>query len=224
MKIRGLRQSLYLPVVLAMVSWAASAAAATLDPGFTISGTPVTAFVGPTVGNNSTITITPVDGFTGSVTLTAAVTSSPANAVAIPTLSFVNTNVVSITGSNAETATLAIFTTAPVYPCAAANSVFPKAPWYTASGAAFACILIFSIPARRRSWRTILGILFLFAALTSGTLACGGAQMTGHACPQIVSAGTTPGAYTITVTGASGTTTATGTVSLTVTVPTANAR
>jgi hypothetical protein len=88
-------------------------------------------------------------------------------------------------------------------------------PWYTAGGATLACLLLFGIPARRRGWRTMLGMSVLLAALVGGMTACGGGGGTG-VCSAIAVAGTTPGAYTITVTGTSATTTETGTVTLTV--------
>jgi hypothetical protein len=74
--------------------------------------------------------------------------------------------------------------------------------------------LLCSIPAQRRSWRTMLGAIAILVALTSGMLACGGSG--GRACPLVIVAGTTPGTYTATVTGTSGALTEAGTVTLTV--------
>jgi hypothetical protein len=176
---------------------------------FTIGGTAVTVAPGAATGNTSTNTITPSGGFIGNVGLTAAITSSPAGAKSLPSLSFGSTTPVSITSASAGTATLTVYTTAPttatlVYPA------HPGTPWYAASGATLACILLIGIPSRRRSWRTILGMLALLAAFAGGVLACGGSGG-GTIYP-----GTTPGNYTITVTGTSGTAVATGTISLTV--------
>jgi len=92
----------------------------------------------------------------------------------------------------------------------------PGAPWYAAGGAALACLLLFGIPARRRSWRTMLGMLALLAALSGGVLACGGGGGGGGGNNCTPNSGTTAGTYTITVTGTSSATTATGTVTLTV--------
>ena len=176
---------------------------------FTIGGTAVTVTPGAATGNASTNTVTPSGGFIGNVGLTAVITSSPAGAKDLPSLSFGSTSPVSITSASAGTATLTVYTTAPstatlVYPAR------PGTPWYAASGATLACILLIGIPARRRSWRTILGMLALLVAFAGGVLACGGGG-SGTIYP-----GTTPGNYTITVTGTSGTATATGTISLTV--------
>jgi ABC-type glycerol-3-phosphate transport system substrate-binding protein len=76
-----------------------------------------------------------------------------------------------------------------------------------------ACLLLFGIPAKRRSWRTMVSALAMLAILAGGMAACGGAGSTpaGGGNP-----GTTPGAYTVTVTGSSGVTTETGTVTVNV--------
>ena len=71
-------------------------------PTFTISGTPVTVAPGASTGNTSTITITPSEGFTGSVTLTAVITSHPVDVLNAPTLSFGSTSPVRITGTTAR--------------------------------------------------------------------------------------------------------------------------
>jgi hypothetical protein len=87
-------------------------------------------------------------------------------------------------------------------------------PWYAGGGAVLACVLLFGIPARRRSWRTMLGMMALLAALSGGVLSCGGGG-SGGTCTSI-NPGTTTGAYIITVTGTSGTNSATGTITLNV--------
>ena len=184
------------------------------SPTFTVTGTAVSVARGAVTGNTSTVTVTPAGGFTGSVTLTAAVTSSPAGAQNPPTLSFGSTNPVSITGVNPGTATLTINTTAATS-AALVQPKRPGIPWYAAGGATLACLLLFGIPARRRSWRIMLGMLALFIAIAGGVSACGG-KGGGGGGGGGGNSGTTSGAYTITVTATSGATTATGTVALTV--------
>ncbi len=182
---------------------------------FSISGTAVTVAAGAVTGNTSTVTLTPANGFTGSVALTAAITSSPANAVAAPTLSFGTTSPVSISGTTAGAATLTISTTASSSP-GCTGSVTPQkvGRWYVGGGMALACMVVIGIPGRRR-WRTMMGMLGLLVAILGGVAACGGGGG-GKACPNVISAGTTAGVYVITVTGTSGSTTETGTVQLTV--------
>jgi hypothetical protein len=191
---------------------AASAQASVTVTGtaaFTITGTAVTVTAGATTGNTSTITVTPADGFTGNVTLTAAVTSSPSGAVDPPTLSFGGTSPVNISGTAAGTATLTIATTAPNN-CGNAAYQTPRGVfWYTGGGTALAFVLLFGVPVRRRRWRLALAMLALLVTLMCGWLACGGGS--NSTCN-----GTTPGSYTITVTGTSGAATATGPVTLTV--------
>jgi hypothetical protein len=183
-----------------------------VPPGFAISGASVTVAPGAITGNTSTITLTPAGGFTGGVTLTAAIISSPTGATDLPTLSFGSTNPVTITGANSGTATLTIATTAATS-AALANPKRPGVPWYAAGGATLACLLVIGIPARRRNWRTMLGMFLFLAALAGGLLSCsgGGSTSRGGGNP-----GTTPGNYTVTVTGTSGAATATSTLTLTV--------
>jgi hypothetical protein len=185
-------------------------------PPFSIAGTTVTVIPGATSGNTSSITVTPSEGFTGSVTLTAAIATSPAGAQYLPTLSFGTTTPVSITSAGAGTATLTISTTS----ATSAALISPKHPgvsWYAAGGTALACVLLFGIPARRRSWRTLLGLVVFLVFLTGGVLSCGGGGgVGGGGGSGRGNPGTTAGAYTITVTGTSGSTTEAGTITLNV--------
>ena len=185
-------------------------------PGFTVGGTAVTIVAGAVSGNTSAITITPSGGFTGNVVLTAAITSSPADAQNPPTLSFGSTSPVTITSIAAGTATLTISTTA----AATASLAYPdrreKSSWHAAGGAILACVLLFGIPARRRGWRTTLGAILLSAFLACGVSACGGGGGTGSRGGGTGSShpGTTPGTYIVTITGTAGATIANGTVTL----------
>jgi hypothetical protein len=182
-------------------------------PGIAVSGTAVSVAPGATSGNTSTVTVTPAGGFTGSVVLTAAVTSSPTGALYPPTVSFGSTSQVNITGTTGETAILTISTTA----ATSAAVPYPKrpgVPWYLAGGAALAGLLFFGIPARRRSWRTMLGMLALFVTLAAGVASCGGGSASSSRGGGI--AGTTAGTYAVTVTASLGSTNATGVVTLTV--------
>jgi hypothetical protein len=183
-------------------------------PTFSITGTSVSVSPGATTGNTSTITVTPSGGFNGSVTLTAAITSSPAGAQDLPTLSSIGS--VTIAGTAAGTTTLTISTTA-ASGAALAYPVRPGARSNTTGGTSLVALaLIFGIggigiPSRRRTSHTKFGMLVLLATLIGigGLLACGGSGNAGTG-----NSGTTPGTYTITVTGISGSTTATGTVTL----------
>jgi hypothetical protein len=192
-----------------------TAAVTVIPPTFAITGTAVSVAPGATTANTSTISVTPAGGFTGSVALTAALTSSPTGAVDAPTFSFGATTLVSITGSATGTATLTIATTASTSgTCTAANQMpdeFPR----NAGGLLLACVFLFGIPRLRRRWRSMLGMALLLAACVSGVLSCGGSGG-GTKCAGPVTPGTTAGTNTITVTGTSGALTETGLVTLTV--------
>ena len=198
-----------------VASAVASATYTIIQPGFNITGAPVTVTAGATSGNTSAITLAPVGGFTGNVALTAAITSGPSGGVQ-PTLSFGSTTPASITGTAAGTASLIITTKASsTTQCTAENRMRQGIPWYSGGGAVLACALLLGIPARRRGWLKMLGVFVLLVALAGGALACGGGGG-GTACTPTTITGTTPGTYTITVTGTSGSITSTGTVTLTV--------
>ncbi len=171
-------------------------------PGFSIGGTAVAIAPGATNGNTSTILITPSGGFTGSVVLTAQITSSPANLQLQPTLSFGSTSSVSITGASPVAAILTIATTAP----AAASSRVPTSPpgrWYSKGGVALACLLLLWVPGQQRYLRNLLGAFVLLAALACGLSGCGG-QLRGSGSALSSVSGTTTGSYIVTVTGTSG--------------------
>ena len=167
----------------------------------------------PGLSGTATVTVTPSGGFTGSVALSAAITSSPAGARDLPTVSFGPTSPVSITGPTAGTGTLTVSTTAATsgaldYPAR------PGVRWTSAVSATLACLLLFGIPARRRALRTMLGLLYLFAILTSGITGCGGKSPNTNESSG--NPGTTTGNYIVTVTATSGSTAAQTTVTITV--------
>jgi len=178
---------------------------------FGISGTPVTVAAGASSGNQSTVTVNPTGGFTGSVALTAAITSNPAGASNLPALSFGSTGNVSITNSAAGTSTLTVTTIAPIGCSQAALAGRAIHGWPT-SGFVFASILLI-VPRRIYSRRGLL-MLLLLIGVSVGATSCGGGSGTTSCTP--VSPGTTPGNYAITVTGTSAYVTASGSVSLTV--------
>jgi hypothetical protein len=185
--------------------------AATPPPpvSLTITGTAVTVAPGATTHNISTITVTASSSCSCAVALTAAITSSPAGAQNPPTLSFGATTPVSLMTANTGSAILSVDTAAPgVAPHVSSDN---KPSWLPAGGAVLACVLILGIPSgRRRGQRmfgqVMLGSILLLAALSAGLLGC----------TSPLKGGTTPGTYTVTVTGTSGAPTATGIVTLTV--------
>jgi hypothetical protein len=167
---------------------------------------------GATTGNTSTITVTPSGSFTGTVSLSCAIAPIAASDPATCSLSPAS---VSISGA-AQTSTLSIGTTA-----ATADLVYPKLGkgkgWLGAgSGALLALLVFFGIPARRRSWRAMLGILIAMAALGAMSSCGGGGSSGGGGGTTPSNPGTTAGTYTVTVTGTSGSIMPTTTVTLSV--------
>jgi FG-GAP-like repeat len=167
-------------------------------PAFTLSSSGIT-IAAPGPNGTSIITISPSGGFTGSVALSCAVTGGPTGVADAPTCSV--TAPPAITGPAAVTATLTISTTAASAAThSTARTQYP--PRVAEAGGALiamASLLFFGFPIRR--WRTITQLSLLpIAALISAVIGCGGTK----AATPPANPGTTPGAYTVTVTGSSG--------------------
>jgi hypothetical protein len=182
------------------------------QPSFALSGTSTTLSPGASTGNSSTITITPNNGFTGTIELTAALTSSPTGAQDLPTLSFGATNPVIITGTGAGTAVLTINTTAPMS-AALTVPARPASRLFSLGGGVLACMFFVCIGSRRRRWVGILGMSLLWTLAAGGILACGSEASSGGG---IANPGTTAGSYIVTITGTSGSETSVGTITITV--------
>jgi hypothetical protein len=189
----------------------------TVPPSVKIDATSVTiSSPGATTGNTATITITPAGGFTGSVNLTAAVTSSPSGAQNPPTVSFGSTTPVSISGPAAVTAALTV-TTTPTTTSALAPLVPAHRNWYAAGEIALGLLVLFGMPARRRrNWRAWVGMLLLLSGACIGIAACGGGGGSTPTPTPVTHQGTTAGIYVVTVTATSGSLTANTTLNLTV--------
>jgi trimeric autotransporter adhesin len=170
---------------------------------FTVGAANVTiSSPGITTGNISTITVTPQGGFTGSVSLSAKVTSSPAGAQYPPTVSFGTTTPVNINGTSGVTAMLTVTTTAPTSAMFVHTTLAHN--WRAEGGTALAFLLLLGVPACRcRNWRTWIGVLVLMAGLGNGIVACGGGGNSSGP-PPVTTPGTTSGAYVVTITATSG--------------------
>ncbi len=145
----------------------------------------------------STITLTPINGFTGSVGLSCLV-SSPANGVGCS----LSPSSASVT-SGAVTATLTVSTSA-----SSAALTLPLRKLVTgAGGAALALVLFFGIPTRRRKWQSLFGLLVIVVTIAGNGCGSGNGSQGGQ--PQSAT-------YNVTITGVSGS--LTQTTALTVTV------
>jgi hypothetical protein len=155
-----------------------------------------------------TFTITPVNGFTGAVTMTAVnnnlgyfTPSFSVNPVNITSTSGVKTSFI-VKASQTTTAQLIQPGLAPFNPHSPG-----KTPWYAAgSGATVACMLLLTM-SRRRRWTGLLAMVLSMGALTMA--GCGGnTSTTGGSTGGGTGSTTTnaqSGTYTFTITAVSGT-------------------
>lgn len=171
--------------------------ATALPPTFTMAGSAISIAPGAISGNASTITITPANGFAGTINLTCSIT--PAATSDPATCSVPGSVTISGTALTA-TVMLTVTTTAPV----AMNDV----KLWPAGGAVLACLLIFGVPRRMRAL-----VVLLVLGIAIGTSGCGGSSGGNTAPPN---PGTTAGSYTVTVSGVSGSITASTSIALTV--------
>ena len=184
-----------------------------------------------TPGQSATVSVpaSALNGYTGTVTLTCAQTSTTASGGDGSTCNPSGSDQVNLATCGAS---CSVTFTIATYPAVTAAMVRPKLPGSNkgpdgrellggaGSGAILALLVFFGIPARRRSWRSMLSILVAMVAI--GTLAsCGGGSSGGGCTSNCVASdpGTTAGTYTYTVTAsASPSVTPTVTATFTVTV------
>ena len=178
-------------------------------PSFALTSTAVS-IASPGASGTSTVTVTPAGGFTGSVTLACALTSSPSGAIDPPTCSVAQPGAIS--GSQPVTSMLAINTTK--VGTAAVHNPFERMLKLGGGGTVVA-LLFFWLPLRRRKWPTLLGLL-LFAFVAVAAIGCGGTTTLTSTKTGTTQTGTTAGTYTVTVTGSSGSMQAKTSVAVTV--------
>jgi hypothetical protein len=141
---------------------------------------------------SSTVTVFSSSGYAGTVSLSCALTSSPSGATGLPTCNSANSAVLLTSGTTSGTATVSIGTTT-----RAALERPRLFPWEGAGGGAVLALVIFlGIPAHRRRWLSMLGMLAMMMTMGS-MLACGG----GGGSSGGGGGGTSAGTYTFTVTG-----------------------
>ncbi len=184
-------------------NYASTAQAASITvtrPAFTLTASTPSA-VASGESANSTITVTGVGNYAGTVTLACSLTSTSSTATDLPTCSATSSAVTLDSGAAIATATLTVST-----PGATATLVRPglgkRETWLAANGgAALAVLILIGIPARRRRWLSMVGVLAVMAALGSLT-ACGGTVVRGSSSNSPGSPANTQTTYTFTVTGA----------------------
>jgi trimeric autotransporter adhesin len=181
-----------------------------VQPSFTLSNSGnLQVKAGATSGNTATISLTPANGFTGIVNSTCAVKTS-LTILNLPGCAL-SPAALNVTGTTAVTSTLTISTTA-----SNGAALVPGPLGMGGLTAALALLFWFGIPRRRKAWQRL--VIAIALAVSIGALGCGsgggGSGSSGGG-----NSGTTPGSYSIIVTGtdaATGKITAQTTVSLVV--------
>ncbi len=164
---------------------AGSASPATVAPG----GTSV-----------ADITVGSTNGYNGSVVLTCtAASSNPTNATGDAPLCDVTLSGVAVGSMTPVTVlTIAAVTSELTTPRLGGPGKGRPGTWTgAAGGAALALLVLCGIPARRRKWLSMLGMIFALAAL-GGLAACGGG---GGGGTHTTNPGTAAGTYVFTVSG-----------------------
>jgi hypothetical protein len=141
-------------------------AAITLNNGTSISN-PLSSFslvassslvaVPASSNGTTTIFVTPTNGFTGTVNLGCSVVGSPTGVTCS-----LSQSSVSLTSSSS----------------ASLDRQNRLNLFLTGGGAALACVLLLTLPARRRAWRSLLSLL-LFACIIGFAAGCGGGSSSG---------------------------------------------
>jgi subtilase family serine protease len=168
-----------------------------------------------TAASGLTFTLTPANGFTGTVTLTANATSSVTASYAFSPAT------VTISSSSPVTTSLVLTasqTSGTGNPLAARNTrpSFGNVPWYiTGSGATLACMMLFTVP-RRRRWGALLALVISVAAISAAGCGSSSSSITGGSSGGNNTQNATPGTYTVNVTAISGSLVHTSTVTFTV--------
>jgi hypothetical protein len=155
--------------------------------------------INPGSDATATITLTADPSYSGTVTFTCALATSPTGAEDLPGCSVTSGSPVTITNGTASgSPTVTMTTTA--YSASLDRRGLPG--WTGADGGMVLALLVFlGIPARRRTWRNLLGFVIVMATL-GAFAACGGGGSGGGGGGNPGNPGTTAGNYTFTVTGA----------------------
>jgi subtilase family serine protease len=168
------------------------AAVPTPTPDFDLNG--LTTTTNPGGSGNSTITVTALNGFAGTVNLTCSPSSK--NVQISCSLNPAILDMSSGTTNNTKTSTLNITTVADLK---APFRWKPTGTLFATTGGLFAAVLLGGISSRPRRWFGMIAMFVVLAVLAG--VACGGGGGGGGG-----SKATPAGSYTITVTGTSGTT------------------
>jgi len=151
--------------------------------------------IAPGTSATATVTLAAVSGYTGTVTLTCQDLSSTVTGGDGAICSGGGAGS-AVTLGTSGTVVFTVSTTAKTTASLARPKVLPGTGGWLGGGAVLALLMMFGIPARRRAWRSMLGMLALIAVL-GGLAACGGGSSSGGGGQS--DPGTLAGNYTFTV-------------------------
>jgi trimeric autotransporter adhesin len=145
---------------------------AVAPPTFTLSATsPPTIAPGATA--TSVVTVNGSNGYTGAVTLSCVLTSSPAGATNLPTCSAAGSSVSLSSTVTTGTASVSVNTTAPTSGSLRPGS-FDDSNWFRAAGGSMVvALLIFFVPFDKQKWRNLLSAFMFVIALGFTAVGCG---------------------------------------------------
>jgi hypothetical protein len=154
------------------------------------------ASIAPGASAAAVVTVAAVSGYAGTVTLTCQQTGGPTTGDGTSCTLAGSSGVTLTSATTSGTVTFNVSTAAPI--AALTYPQIRKNGWGGAgTGAVLAVLVLIGIPARRRSWRQMLGVFVLMAAL-GGLAGCGSSSTSGGGGGN-VDPGTTAGTYTYTV-------------------------
>ena len=175
---------------------------------------PTLAAANPGSSATGNLTFSAGSSYSGTLSLSCTLTSSPSGAQSLPACSLNPASIV-LTSGGTGTAALTITTTA----ASTASLVVPAQfqLWkFGGAGSLLAFVLMFGIPARRRRW-TLMLTLFLVMAI-AGAIGCGGGGSGQGSQPPPKTPATTAGSYTFTVKATDSAANVTATTNVTLTV------
>ena len=174
-------------------------------PDFSLGATPSSfAIASPGASGNTTIGLTALYGFTGTVTLSCAVPTTMTGA----NCALASTSITLTSTTTSSSTTLTVNTAAPSTVIGLFNSPRWLAP---IGGAIFAAFFLLLIPTKRGRLKLAFGSLFL-VLLAAALVACGGSSSVSTP----PSGGTPTGSYTVVVTGVTGSLSRSANVTVTV--------
>ncbi len=176
---------------------------AMIAPTFTLSaGEPAAVASGSST--NLSVNVIGSGNFVGSVTLTCTLTGYPAEATMADLPTCTGGQAVALNsaaGSTAATVNFKVNTTSSTTSELAMPKVGKGHGWAD-GGAVLAFLVFLGIPARRRSWQAMLGVMIAMVTLV-GMTGCVSSPAGQSSTPAPQNSGTTAGSYTFTVTAVS---------------------